>query len=55
MSIILISEATPLRSEDGFYSSDTAVFAQTTLQAFRDAGANVTSVTELLRQDGVWD
>ncbi len=26
------------------------MFAQTTLQAFRDAGANVTSVTELLRQ-----
>lgn len=50
MSIVLISEAAPLRSEDGFYSSDTAALAQTTLQAFRDAGANVTSVTELLRR-----
>jgi uracil-DNA glycosylase len=49
-SIVLISEAAPLRPDDGFYSSGSAVFAQTTLQAFRDAGADVTSVTDLVRR-----
>jgi len=46
--LILVSEAAALRREDDFYASNTAVFAQTTLQAFRDAGANVASVDDLI-------
>jgi uracil-DNA glycosylase len=48
--VVLVSEAAALRREDGFYASDTGVFAQTTLEAFRDAGANVASITDLLRR-----
>lgn len=50
ISIVMVSEAAALRIHDGFYASDDALFAQTTLQAFRDAGANVASIVELVRR-----
>ncbi len=48
VSIVMISEAAPWRSEDGFYASADALFARTTLQAFVDAGAPAASIAELL-------
>ncbi len=50
VSIVLISEAAPLRTEDGFYASADALFAKTTLQAFADAGAPAASIAELLNR-----
>ena len=53
ISIVLVSEVAAPRAEDGYYAGSESLFARTTLEAFRDAGANVTSVTELL-QRGVY-
>jgi uracil-DNA glycosylase len=50
ISIVMVSEAAAPRIHDGSYASDDALFAQTTLQAFRDAGANVASIVELVRR-----
>ena len=48
VSILLISEASPLNPEDYYYAGATALFARTTLLAFRDAGANMTSIKDIL-------
>lgn len=48
VSIVMISEAAPLDSGDSFYASGEALFLQTTLQAFNDAGADVHSIRDLL-------
>jgi len=48
--IIVVSEAAALRREDNLYASDHALFAETTLEAFRDAGAAATSIADLLRR-----
>jgi hypothetical protein len=50
IQLIVVSEAAALRREDGFYASNDAVFAQTTLEAFHDAGSDATSVADLLRR-----
>ncbi|MEN6369520.1 MAG: uracil-DNA glycosylase family protein [Thermotogota bacterium] len=50
VSLVVVSEAAAPRIEDGYYAADDSLFARTTLQAFRDAGANVTSVTDLLKR-----
>lgn len=50
VTVVVVSEAAALRPEDGFYASERAVFAQTTLEAFRDAGADVASIGDLLRR-----
>ena len=50
ISVVMVSEAAAPRVDDGFYASDDALFAQTTLEAFRDAGANVASIAGLLRR-----
>lgn len=50
VGIVVVAEAAALRREDGFYASEQAVFAQTTLEAFRDAGADVASIADLLRR-----
>ena len=49
VSIVLISEATPPAGADYYYAPGNPLFAQTTVQAFRDAGANVSSVQDILR------
>lgn len=48
VSILLISEAAPQNPADGYYAGPGALFAQTTLLAFQDAGAQVNSIQDIL-------
>jgi len=48
VSILLISEAAPENPADYYYAGESALFAQTTLLAFQDAGAKVASVQDIL-------
>ena len=48
ISIILISEAAPAESCDYYYARGNPLFAQTTVQACNDAGANVSSIKDIL-------
>ena len=50
VGIVVVAEAAALRREDDFYASGQAVFAQTTLEAFRDAGSDVASIADLVRR-----
>jgi uracil-DNA glycosylase len=50
MSIVLISEAAPANPDDYYYAPGEPLFAQTTIQAFNDAGANVASIQDILRR-----
>jgi hypothetical protein len=46
--IVLISEAAPDNPADYYYAKGNPLFQQTTVQAFQDAGANVSCVKDLL-------
>ena len=48
VSIVLISEAAPADGVDYYYAAGNLLFEQTTVQAFRDAGAEVSSVGDIL-------
>jgi len=48
ISILLISEAAPVKPQDYYYAGADALFAQTTLLAFQDAGAKVGSIDDIL-------
>lgn len=48
ISIVMISEAAPANSGDYYYAGREALFEQTTVQAFNDAGAGVSSIEEIL-------
>jgi len=48
VSIILISEAAPADSGDCYYAEGDPLFQQTTVQAFKDAGADVSSIQDIL-------
>jgi len=48
ISILLISEAAPVKPQDYYYARADALFAQTTLLAFQDAGAKVGSIDDIL-------
>jgi uracil-DNA glycosylase len=48
VSILLISEASPENPADYYYAGPNALFARTTLLAFQDAGANVSSIQNIL-------
>jgi uracil-DNA glycosylase len=48
VSIILISEAAPADPADHYYAEGDPLFQQTTVQAFRDAGADVSSIQDIL-------
>ena len=48
ISIILISEAAPADPDDYYYTKGDSLFQQTTVQAFRDAGAEVASIQDIL-------
>ncbi|HJX38189.1 MAG TPA: uracil-DNA glycosylase [Anaerolineae bacterium] len=48
VSIVLISEAAPSDPADYYYAPGEPLFGQTTVQAFRDAGADVSSVQDVL-------
>lgn len=47
IKIMLISETTPNDPWDYYYAGDEAMFARTTVQAFKEAGVSVTNVREL--------
>jgi hypothetical protein len=51
ISIVMISEATPVDLKDYFYSSGDPLFQKTTVQAFKDAGFDVISVNNVLNLD----
>ena len=46
--IVMITEAPPNDKADYFYAEGNPFYLQTTLQAFRDAGADVTSLQDIL-------
>ena len=46
--IILISEAAPAATADYYYAGAGSLFAQTTVEAFRDAGAPVSTLDDIL-------
>ena len=48
VSIVLISEAAPPDPADHYYAAGDPLFQQTTVQAFREAGADVSSIGEIL-------
>ena len=48
IKIVLISEAAPADPNDYYYAAGDPLFQQTTVQAFRDAGAAVESVQDIL-------
>jgi hypothetical protein len=48
VSIVLISEAAPANPEDGYYASGDPLFQQTTVLAFQEAGAKVSSIQDIL-------
>ncbi len=48
VSIILIAEAAPPDPANYYYAKGDPLFQQTTVQAFKDAGANVSSVRDIL-------
>ena len=48
VSIIMISEAAPANSADYYYTKGNPLFQKTTVQAFKDAGADVSSIKDLL-------
>jgi hypothetical protein len=47
-SIVMISEAAPSVTADHYYAKGNPLFQQTTVQAFRDAGADVATIQDLL-------
>ncbi len=49
VSILLISEASPVNPADYYYAGTDALFARTTLLAFQDAGAKVASIADVLK------
>ncbi len=48
ISIAMISEAAPADAADYYYAEGDPLFQQTTVQAFQDAGADVSSVLDIL-------
>jgi uracil-DNA glycosylase len=48
ISIVLISEAAPANPNDFYYAKGEPLFQQTTVQAFNDAGANVSSIQDIV-------
>jgi uracil-DNA glycosylase len=49
ISIVLISEAAPVDARDYYYAKGDPLFQQTTVQAFKDAGADVSTVRDILK------
>jgi len=48
VTIIMISEVNPPDPQDHFYAAGTPFYLETTLQAFNDCGANVSSIEDIL-------
>jgi uracil-DNA glycosylase len=50
ISIVMISETAPADPNDYYYGSGDPLFQKTTLQAFRDAGVNASSIMDLVEK-----
>ena len=48
VSIVMISEAAPADPADYYYASGEPLFQQTTVQAFNDAGADVSTIQDIV-------
>jgi uracil-DNA glycosylase len=48
VSMVMISESAPADPADFYYAQGNPLFAQTTVQAFQDAGADVSSLQDVL-------
>jgi hypothetical protein len=48
ITMMMISETPPKEARDDFYAGSEALFAQTTLMAFKDAGLNADAIEDLL-------
>jgi uracil-DNA glycosylase len=48
VSIVMISEAAPANPNDYYYAKGDSLFQQTTVQAFNDAGASISSIQDIL-------
>ena len=48
IKVLMITEAPPNDKADYFYAAGSPFYLQTTLQAFKDAGANVSSIQDIL-------
>ena len=48
VSIVMVSEAAPANADDYYYAGGESLFQQTTVQAFRDAGADVSSIQDIV-------
>jgi uracil-DNA glycosylase len=48
VSVVMVSEAAPSVPEDWFFAGGDALFARTTVQAFRDAGEDVTTIEDVV-------
>jgi uracil-DNA glycosylase len=48
ISVVMIAEAAPANSGDYYYARGNPLFQQTTVQAFKDAGAHVSSVRDIV-------
>ena len=46
--IVMVSEAAPARASDRYYAGGDSLFEKTTMQAFKDAGAKVSSFHDIL-------
>ena len=49
VSVVMISEAAPADLADYYYAGGKSLFQQTTVQAFKDAGAEVDSIEDILK------
>ena len=50
ISIVMVSEAAPENADDYYYAEGNPLFEQTTVQAFNEAGANVSSVKDIVNR-----
>jgi hypothetical protein len=50
ISVVMISEAAPENLSDYYYAAPDALFAQTTLLAFQEAGVQVASIRDILER-----
>lgn len=48
ISIVMVAEAAAANPDDNFYVAGNPLFAQTTIQAFNDAGADVSTIQDIL-------
>lgn len=48
ISIVMMSEAAPAKPDDYYYAGGNSLFERTTVQAFRDAGADASSIQDIV-------